>query len=288
MNRLRGGGGPEPLAFDDLNPWGHWPPSGPTARLLALSHRVPPPFTPLVRLLRRHIKYGVHQPLDVVIWERRLRLMPRGNFSEQKLLVSPRLFDRRELAFLAGRLRPGDCFVDIGANAGIYSIWADRCMQGRGRVIAVEPDPEMRRRLAFNLATNAIHSIEVCPVALSDRRGTASLFVDPSQRGLNTLEASEAEREGGPRSGMVVDVVPLSSLLAERGVHEVRALKIDVEGHEATVLRHFFGTAPAGTLPGAIITEAKGDSAAGLEAMLGPFGYRRLARTELNLILTRD
>ena len=34
--------------------------------------------------------------------------------------------------------------VDIGANAGIYSFWAHRCMGGNGRILAVEPDPEMR------------------------------------------------------------------------------------------------------------------------------------------------
>ncbi len=120
--------------FDDQRPWGAYAPTAGVALALALSHRMPAALSSLTKLLRRPVKYGWATPLDLEIWGLKLRLLPRGNMSEQKLYTSPKLFDRREFVLLAQRLKPGGVFVDVGANAGIYSFWAHRCMQGRGRI----------------------------------------------------------------------------------------------------------------------------------------------------------
>jgi FkbM family methyltransferase len=278
---------PPPPAFDDASPWGRYAPRAGVRALLALAHAVPPPLARLVLLLRRPVKYGVHTPLDVTVWGLKLRLLPRGNMSEQKLLFAPQLFDRTELALLRGTLRPGGCFVDIGANAGVYSFWARRCMGASGRVLAVEPDPEMRRRMAFNVAGNALPGIEVAPLALSDHAGEAELWVDPGQRGQNTLEAGEAARAGGARHKVKVALATLPELLRERGIERVDALKIDIEGHEPPVLRHFFDHAPPALWPALVITEFKPATAAGIEALFTARGYRRRTTTDLNFVFER-
>ena len=36
-------------------------------------------------------------------------------------------------------LRPGDCFVDVGANAGVFSLAAAAFVGDTGHVIAFEP-----------------------------------------------------------------------------------------------------------------------------------------------------
>ena len=196
--------------FDTGSPWGAYRPAPGIAAALAVAHALPPALSALTKMLRRSVKYGVTTPLDLEIWGLKLRLLPRGNMSEQKLYTSPRAFDPEEFALLRRRLHPGSVFIDVGANAGIYSFWAHGCMHGRGRILAVEPDPEMRRRLAFNARTNALTDIEICPVALSDIEGTAELKVKPTQRGQNTLELGEAQRAGGKRQSLSV---PLTTLL---------------------------------------------------------------------------
>ncbi len=271
-------------AFDDLAPWGTYIPSRGVAVLLGLAHRTPRWLAPLVKLFRRPVKYHVNVPLDLTIWGLRLRLLPRGNMSEQKLISAPQFFDPEELGLLAARLGPGGTFVDIGANAGVYSFWAHRCMQGQGRIVSVEPDPEMRRRLEFNCRTNSLGDIEVCPVALSDHAGSAVLQIDPRQRGQNTLESGEAKRAGGTRTMLEVPVDTLLHLLQSRGIERVDALKIDIEGHEPPVLRHFLANAPASLRPGILITEFKAETAASLEQLLRDTGYRRRETTRLNFI----
>lgn len=276
-------------AFDSLKPWGSYLPNNLHALLLKGCYAMPGSVAPLKRVtvwLRRPMKRGVRRPLDVTIWGLRLRLLPQGNRSEIKLLFAPQYFDRAEFLLLARHLRPGDCFLDIGANAGAYSFWAHRCTQGRIRILAVEPDPEMRRRLAFNIDTNALTSIEVCPVALSDSRGHGELFVKPSQRGENTLvqeRASQADQQRVER----VELETLVHLLETRGVKRVDALKIDIEGHEPPVLRHFFQHAPESVWPGLVITEYKRETAPMLEEQFRSCGYRRVLSNSMNLAFAR-
>lgn len=274
--------------FDDTRPWGAYPPTAGVARLLAVAHTMPPALSALTKLLRRPVKYRLATPLDLQVWDLKLRLLPRGNMSEQKLYTAPQLFDRDEFALLARVLRPGGVFVDVGANAGIYSFWAHRCMQGRGRIVAVEPDPEMRRRLEFNLRTNGLADIDLCPVALSDHEGTAELQVNPRQRGENTLELGEAQRVGGERQSLTVPVTTLLALLQSKGVTRVDALKIDIEGHEPPVLRHFLTHAPESMWPRAVISEFKDQTASDILDLFAQRGYQRRETTKLNFILERE
>lgn len=273
--------------FDDQRPWGAYPPSAGVGAALALAHTLPPALSALTKLLRRPVKYGVTTPLDLEVWGLKLRLLPRGNMSEQKLYTAPQLFDRDEFALLQRRLKPGGVFVDIGANAGIYSFWAHRCMQGRGRILAVEPDPEMRRRLLFNAATNGLSDIDLCPVALSDHEGTAELQVNPRQRGQNTLDVGEAQRAGGERQSLTVPLTTLLALLQSKGVDHVDVLKIDIEGHEPPVLRHFLTHAPESMWPAAVISEFKDQTAGDILDLLAERGYQRRETTKLNFILER-
>lgn len=155
-------------------------------------------------------------------------------------------------------------------------------------MLAVEPDPEMCRRLRFNLQTNAIGSVRICPVALSDREGEGLLLVNPRQRGENTLESAQAELAGGERQGQPVRLLTLQSLLAQQGLERVDALKIDIEGHELPVLAHFFGGAPASLFPGLVIIEYKHLTHALTNQLFLDHGYRQVLTSRLNLAYVRD
>lgn len=272
-----------PPAFDSDSPWGQYRPALPTALALSLSHLVPAFLAPLTKTLRRSVKYKRTEPLDLVIWGLKLRLLPRGNISEEKLYTAPQLFDRSELAFLRERLKRGTVFLDVGANAGVYSFWASSCQAGDGRVLAVEPDPEMRRRLEFNAATNGL-PIEIQPFALSDRDGTAEFHINPNQRGTNSLETG-LDGNGGTVV-QEVNVRTLLSLLQAAEVTTVDVMKIDVEGHEMPVLSHFFAHAPKNLWPKAVISEYNRKTAKELRALMEGRGYRLVRQTGLNFIFT--
>src|SRR5882757_4827335 len=56
--------------------------------------------------------------------------------------------------WLQSRLRPGDTFVDVGANIGYYSILASRLVGDEGRVVALEASPAFHQQLLKQVRLN--------------------------------------------------------------------------------------------------------------------------------------
>lgn len=271
--------------------WGDRRP-GPAFRgAVALSRRVPQlaVVKQLAFLLRRIARAVADDPVDVRHWGLRLRLRSSGNISESTFLFMPRRWDRRERAFLAAHLSPGAVFVDIGANAGGYLWWVQRVLGHRWTGVAVEPDPGLRERLRFNLATNGMTHVRVVGVAVGPAGGSARLRIDSRNLGQNVLVGDTAPPPEGPGHSVAVRVVPLPELLRDADVHRLDALKIDVEGLEAAVLEDFLDRAPGALLPRLILTELR--ETAEHERLLGRLeeaGYRVAIRTRLNVGLLRD
>lgn len=119
-------------------------------------------------------------------------------------------------------IRPGDLFLDIGANVGIYSIF----MAERGaRVIAIEPDPTTAERLRRNAQLNK-YEIEVLDCAVAESNSKESFTI-----GLDCLNHLAPHESGATREVMVRT---MDEIIGER---RVRGVKIDVEGAELRVLR---------------------------------------------------
>ena len=117
-------------------------------------------------------------------------------------------------------LHPGDLFLDVGANIGIYTIMA--CELG-AHVIAFEPDAYNAGRIRENLALNG-YTAEVVQQAVADRGGPVRFT-----EGLDSFNhLTEAE------SGVEVQAIALDDVIGER---HVAGIKIDVEGAEHLVLK---------------------------------------------------
>ncbi|MCH8270919.1 MAG: FkbM family methyltransferase, partial [Planctomycetes bacterium] len=61
-------------------------------------------------------------------------------------------------------LRPGDTFVDGGANTGLVSMFAAWQVGPRGRVLAFEPNPTPRAQLEWHVRKNGLGQVRVLPV----------------------------------------------------------------------------------------------------------------------------
>lgn len=130
---------------------------------------------------------------------------------------------------------PGEVVVDVGANTGYFSALMG-CRVGRdGLVMAFEPHPAMRERLQGNIVRwqpcVTVGKIEVYPVALSDVRGHAMLCL-PARFEENT---GTAYLGGDGAEGIPVETCRLEEFFPE-GMSLPSVVKVDVEGHEASVL----------------------------------------------------
>jgi FkbM family methyltransferase len=130
-------------------------------------------------------------------------------------------------------LGSGSTFVDVGANIGVYTAWASRCVGSSGRVFAFEPVPATRLHLDRVVALNSLGNVRVVPKALGAGPGTVSLWVVPHASGLTSAIAPVDESSARPVE------VPLSTLddeLSAAGGSSPALVKIDVEGFEMAVL----------------------------------------------------
>jgi FkbM family methyltransferase len=130
-----------------------------------------------------------------------------------------------ELRLVTARAK-GVTFVDVGANAGLYTAMALR--SGARSVVAVEPLPELADRLRSTYGRR----VDVVAGALSSASGSASLTV-PVVDGIQ--RHTRATLNGGDVEGGRTLSVPLSTL-DDLGLEAGAMVKIDVEGHELEVL----------------------------------------------------
>jgi len=236
----------------------------------------------LALLARRLALIGAADWIDGISEGIRLRVARRGNVSDRKFLFMPQFVDRFERDLLRQRATQGGYFLDIGANAGVYSLTlAKRYAElGGGRVFAFEPNPGMAARLRANASFNDFCGlIEVEPVALADRDGKMRLTLDTSNLGQSSLTDDVGT------NGIEVETRTLAGFLAERDLGQADGLKIDVEGAEDKVLGRFIRDAGQHLLPRCIVIENSEDSwSEDLYALFASRGYRLLRRTRMNSV----
>ncbi|MEU4653493.1 FkbM family methyltransferase [Streptomyces sp. NPDC023723] len=140
--------------------------------------------------------------------------------------------------WLRRRLRPGDTFVDVGANIGVFTVLASRLVGAEGRVVAVEASPAFHGRLLRNLRLNGCANVRAVNTAVADRRRTLTFVLASSHNmGANSI----VPYDGPAESAFATEAVPLTEVLTASEVATARVLKIDVEGAEGSVVR---GLAP--------------------------------------------
>lgn len=260
-------------------PFGHFAPTGLSAGLLRLCHSLParmPGARSLNRFLRTPLKRGPRRQFDVTCDGLKLRLRTSGNYCELRQLFGPQFYDVEEIDWLCAELADGGCFVDIGGNIGLYSLHvAHRCGSGT-RVVTVEPEPTLTDRMQFNARNNGIQ-IELAIRALSDYSGVGTLHSGAHQSGENSLVT-------GP-NGITVPVTTLLELCDDLQIEGIRALKIDIEGHEERVLASFFNHAPRSLWPRAIVIEHTNDANRIIRRLERDLGYASAGRTRRNVLL---
>lgn len=142
-------------------------------------------------------------------------------------------------------LAPGAIILDVGANIGLYTIWAARRYRP-ATIVAFEASPTTYAYLVENVARHvdrAATRVQTVNQAVSDAEGlTLELHQAPFTSGISTVlgEASvpwvDALRKSGELVTHKVTTTTLSREIARRGIERVDLLKIDVEGHFLAVL----------------------------------------------------
>lgn len=136
-------------------------------------------------------------------------------------------------------LRPGDTFLDLGANLGYYSLLASPLVGTTGRVIAFEPLPAAADWFRRNLALNGYSNVELVEAAVGEQPGETTLSTFAGDA-LATASRFLAWREQAEQR-VTVPMTTLNAFGLQRGLSGPMVVKMDVEGSEWNVVRGALG-----------------------------------------------
>jgi FkbM family methyltransferase len=130
-------------------------------------------------------------------------------------------------------LKPGDCFVDVGANIGMHTLAAARALKGQGKVVAFEPFGRTKQLLEQSVWMNGFSSlVDVYEAAISNEPGIKPLFLGKTcgHHSLFPLDGGQdTEKEK-----VEVKLLRLDDVISV--AQRVDLLKIDAEGAELNVI----------------------------------------------------
>ncbi len=140
-------------------------------------------------------------------------------------------------------------FLDIGANQGIFTLLAAR-QPACKLAVALEPVAATFDRLEANIALNGVEDrVVALEYALSDRSGVRMSKRHRCHSGVATLETQNGT-SGRSAINQPVDCRRIADIIHTLPVGMPLFVKVDVAGHEATVLDELLQSACAGQIIG--------------------------------------
>lgn len=123
--------------------------------------------------------------------------------------------------------------IDGGAHIGLATLFF-KSMWPKARITCVEPLPENRQYLEYNLWENHFDDVEIIPAALAEQAGERRLYFDESHdRWYSTASFNEGAWNHEQQSSSIkVPTISLDSLITE----PIDILKLDIEGAEEIVM----------------------------------------------------
>lgn len=172
-------------------------------------------------LLKSDLAIGIHDHGDHII---------------SKTLAEKGIWEHYETTLICQNLKTGDCFLDIGANIGYFSLIAGSIVGEKGQVFCFEP--EQRN---FNLLESAIKrakmpQVQYFPYALSNSEGTLDLFLSRDNFGDHQLYHASGYNDD--RETQSVNTVIGDRFLINLGFNfnQPIFIKIDTQGAEYMII----------------------------------------------------
>lgn len=181
------------------------------------------PFSAYWRYLRWQVESRLRDEV-IFDWIDGSKLAARNGMTGATGNIYCGLHEFVDMAFLLHLLRPGDLFVDVGANIGSYTVLASAVCGARS--IAIEPDPGAVQSLERNVEINGIGDrMSVIEAAAGAAPGTVRFTI-----GQDTTNRVAADTDAATRE---VQVRTLDDILAKE---DPILIKMDVEGYEPEVV----------------------------------------------------
>lgn len=145
-------------------------------------------------------------------------------------------FEETEICFIKRFLKSGDCFFDIGANIGLFTLHASPMIGKAGHIFAFEPTPTTFARLQNNIDLNAFTNVTLENLGLSNNNDFLQFNV--ATNGYDAWNSfANLDQLEGEKIIIEVQVNTLDFYIRQKNLSKIDLIKIDVEGWELNVLK---------------------------------------------------
>ncbi|HXM48387.1 MAG TPA: FkbM family methyltransferase [Pyrinomonadaceae bacterium] len=184
-----------------------------------------------------------------------------------------------QLQNFLGLIRDGDVVWDVGANQGVYSMFAGQRASATGQVLCFEPERRLQKVLKVNrLFNNLGKRMAVVPLALGNMSGKTLLYQSAVTMGTHSL-VKRFDNYRSKDKAMKIEISRADDLVHQSSFRPPNAIKIDVEGAEYAVCEGLSGLM-INTPPRLIFVEVHpgllgnfGRSVEDLYSLLTGYGY---------------
>ncbi|WP_319421330.1 FkbM family methyltransferase [Pleurocapsa sp. FMAR1] len=143
-------------------------------------------------------------------------------------------------SYLKSRLKPGNTFIDVGANFGFHTLLASKLVGRKGTVIAFEPSPSNLEILKYHSRINFTRNVFIIPKAVGDITDISVQFVlvDGGKHSSNSLTIADEVPHISASQKEIINV-PITTIDENCSQLNIvpNVIKIDVEGAELLVLK---------------------------------------------------
>lgn len=142
-------------------------------------------------------------------------------------------YEKAELLTLNTFLKKGNTILDIGANIGLYSLYASKIVGEQGRIISFEPFKQNYHSFSNNIALNNFINIQLEKKAVGIENGSIKLYYNQDEQNLGMVSTQFVENAICEE----VSVISIDEYIEENKINQVDFIKIDIEGHEFKALQ---------------------------------------------------
>ncbi|MFZ4699698.1 MAG: FkbM family methyltransferase [Candidatus Methylumidiphilus sp.] len=134
-----------------------------------------------------------------------------------------------QILFLLKKFVPeGSNVIDVGANVGVITLWAAKCVGESGQVVAIEPELKNIQALKDCIKSAGMADrVLVYEAVAADIPGTLNLRINRAHPADHRIDSE----------GVPVQAVSLDGVVDSMGLTSVAFVKIDVQGAEPLVLQ---------------------------------------------------
>ena len=180
--------------------------------------------------------FGDHTALVATRWGGKLMVDTR-DAAIAPWLVLDSLWEAHVTGWMHQTLRPGQVFVDVGANVGYFTVLGGQLVGPGGRVVGIEAHPRLADLLRRNVVLNGLHGhVTTWHRAAWSTAGDVKLHLRTNFAGnssVGSIGEAALDRLGDTEDVVEVPAVPVDELV--RPLPPVDVLKVDVEGAELQV-----------------------------------------------------